>query len=90
MGKLLYARALALARGKSGHNVTLNVWCCNPGAPTFYEAMGLVSLKIGLERLLQVFFVGARKCIPRRIFFLFSRYNPMRRENDAGAAFRSG
>lgn len=34
------------------YNVTLNVWSCNPGAIKFYEAMGLVPQKIGMELVL--------------------------------------
>ena len=32
--------------------VTLNVWSCNPGAMAFYEKLGLVPYKVGMEKIL--------------------------------------
>ncbi len=48
----LYRHVIGFAREGGFHNVTLNVWECNPGARAFYEAMGMRPLKYGLEQLL--------------------------------------
>lgn len=48
----LYHHVLGFARDGGFHNVTLNVWDCNPGARAFYEAMGMRPLKYGMEQLL--------------------------------------
>ena len=48
----MYERILDYAREKGCYNVTLNVWSCNPGAMAFYEKLGLVSYKIGMEKIL--------------------------------------
>lgn len=34
------------------YNITLNVWCCNPGAMKFYESLGMVPMKITMETIL--------------------------------------
>ena len=52
VGKTLYDHVIAYAREQGCYNVTLNVWTCNPGAIKFYEAMGLVPQKIGMEKVL--------------------------------------
>ena len=52
VGKALYEHILAFAREKGAYNVTLNVWSCNPGAMAFYEKLGLVPYKVGMERIL--------------------------------------
>ena len=52
VGKTLYEAALAMARKTGCYNVTLNVWSCNPSALKFYEKMGLVPQKIGMELVL--------------------------------------
>ena len=52
VGKTLYDHVIAYAREQGCYNVTLNVWTCNPGAMKFYEAMGLVPQKIGMEKVL--------------------------------------
>lgn len=52
VGKILYDHVIAYAREQGCYNVTLNVWTCNPGAMKFYEAMGLVPQKIGMEKVL--------------------------------------
>lgn len=52
VGSRLYRRTLDFARTAGCHNVTLNVWSCNPGAVKFYERMGLTPYKIGMEQLL--------------------------------------
>ena len=51
-GRALYEHILEFARGKGCYNVTLNVWSCNPGAMAFYEKLGLVPYKVGMERIL--------------------------------------
>ena len=48
----LYRYVLDFARGLGCHNVTLNVWECNPGARAFYDAMGMTPLKTCLEQVL--------------------------------------
>ena len=52
VGKRLYEYVLAYARSIGCYNVTLNVWECNPGAKAFYEKMGLVPYKTGMEVIL--------------------------------------
>lgn len=52
LGALLYDHALAYARELGCHNLTLNVWTCNPAAVRFYERMGLRPQKIGMETVL--------------------------------------
>ena len=49
VGKALYEHVLAFAKGANCYNVTLNVWACNTGALRFYEKLGLVPQKIGME-----------------------------------------
>ena len=51
-GRALYERILDYAREKGCYNVTLNVWSCNPGAMAFYEKLGLVPYKVGMEKIL--------------------------------------
>ncbi len=52
VGQALYRHVEAYAKALGCYNITLNVWCCNPGAMRFYETMGLVPQKIGMERIL--------------------------------------
>ena len=52
VGKTLYEHVISYAREQGFYNVTLNVWTCNPSALKFYEAMGLVPQKIGMEKIL--------------------------------------
>ncbi len=52
IGKSLYEYVLDFAKKQGCYNVTLNVWSCNKGAMRFYEKMGLVSQKIGMEKIL--------------------------------------
>lgn len=52
VGKALYGHILTFAREKGAYNVTLNVWSCNPGAMAFYEKLGLVPYKVGMEQIL--------------------------------------
>ena len=51
-GRALYEHILGFAREKGCYNVTLNVWSCNPGAMAFYEKLGLVPYKVGMEKIL--------------------------------------
>ena len=51
-GRALYAHILDFARASGCHNVTLNVWTCNPGAMAFYEKLGLAPYKVGMEKIL--------------------------------------
>ena len=52
VGKELYRHVLEYAKTLGCYHVTLNVWCCNPGALEFYESLGMKSLKIGMEQIL--------------------------------------
>lgn len=52
VGKTLYEHVISYAKEQGFYNVTLNVWTCNPSALKFYEAMGLVPQKIGMEKIL--------------------------------------
>ena len=52
VGKAIYEHILSFARGKGCYNVTLNVWHCNPGAMKFYESLGLLPYKLGMEKIL--------------------------------------
>ena len=52
VGTALCRRVLAFARAEGCHNVTLNVWACNPGALRFYERMGFGIQKTSMEVLL--------------------------------------
>ena len=52
IGEGLYRAAVALARESGCYNLTLNVWSCNVSALGFYEKMGLVPQKIGMELIL--------------------------------------
>lgn len=52
VGTALYQHVIEFAREGGFHNVTLNVWSCNPGAMAFYQAMGMVPYKVGMEQVL--------------------------------------
>lgn len=52
VGTAIYEHILEFARGCGCYNVTLNVWSCNPGAMKFYEKLGLVPYKVGMEKIL--------------------------------------
>ena len=52
VGSMLYEYVIEYARKHDFYNVTLNVWSCNPTAMRFYEAMGMVPQKIGMETIL--------------------------------------
>ena len=53
VGKAIYETILRYSRMRKCYNVTLNVWCCNPGAMTFYEKMGLQPRNVVMETLLE-------------------------------------
>ena len=53
VGKALYEHVKQYAKENGFYNITLNVWEGNPGAKTFYEAMGLKPQKIGMEEILE-------------------------------------
>ena len=53
VGKAIYDEILRYAKMRGCYNVTLNVWCCNPGAMAFYESLGLKPQKIGMETILE-------------------------------------
>ena len=52
VGETIYRHIVQYARTLGCHNVTLNVWTCNPGAMKFYEKLGLTPYKIGMEQIL--------------------------------------
>ena len=52
VGTALYDHVMKYARECGCYNVTLNVWSCNPSAMHFYEAMGFVPQKIGMEQII--------------------------------------
>lgn len=52
VGKRIYEHVLAYAKENGFYNVTLNVWSCNPTAMKFYESLGLVPYKVGMEHIL--------------------------------------
>ena len=39
IGKAIYQEIIRYAQVRKVYNVTLNVWCCNPSAMKFYEAL---------------------------------------------------
>lgn len=53
VGKDLFRAVTAYAHDAGCHNVTLNVWSCNPSAMRFYEKCGLVPQKVGMEMILE-------------------------------------
>lgn len=52
VGQKMYAFIKDWARERGFYNITLNVWSCNPAALGFYEKIGLVPQKIGMEEIL--------------------------------------
>ena len=52
VGKELYEAAVNLAKETGCYNLTLNVWSCNQSAIKFYESLGLLPQKIGMETIL--------------------------------------
>ena len=53
IGRTLYERICAYARTLGCRSVTLNVWSCNEKAMGFYEKLGLMPQKVGMEMLLE-------------------------------------
>ena len=53
IGKELYESAVELAKDTGCYNLTLNVWTCNQSALKFYESLGLLPQKIGMELILK-------------------------------------
>lgn len=52
VGTALYHNVCEYARARRCGSITLNVWCCNEKAMKFYEHLGLVPQKIGMEKML--------------------------------------
>ncbi len=52
VGSSIYNHIIEFAKQSGCYNVTLNVWSCNPGAVKFYEKLGLVPYKVGMEKIL--------------------------------------
>lgn len=52
VGRAIYEHITQFAREKGCYNITLNVWSCNPSAMRFYEKLGLVPYKVGMEKIL--------------------------------------
>ena len=53
IGQELYESAVKLAKDTGCYNLTLNVWSCNESALKFYESLGLLPQKIGMELILK-------------------------------------
>ena len=53
IGKKLYEYALKFAKETGCYNLTLNVWACNESALRFYNSLGLLPQKIGMEMILK-------------------------------------
>lgn len=51
-GRLLYERAVELAKARGCYNVTLNVWAENKNAIEFYRKLGMKIQKLGMEQIL--------------------------------------
>ena len=52
IGQRIFEYVKAYATKEGFHNLTLNVWTCNPGAKAFYEAMGMSEMKTVMESVL--------------------------------------
>lgn len=52
VGTLLYDAVKKFAKESGCYNVTLNVWECNSSAMKFYQKVGLVPYKTGMEIIL--------------------------------------
>ncbi|MCR5777790.1 MAG: GNAT family N-acetyltransferase, partial [Lachnospiraceae bacterium] len=52
IGSKLFNYVKEYAKNEGFYNLTLNVWALNDNAKRFYEAMGLVPQKIGMETIL--------------------------------------
>ena len=53
VGSMLYDYVLNYAKENNYYNITLNVWTCNPGAMKFYEKVGFLPQKIGMEKIIK-------------------------------------
>lgn len=53
VGTDLYSYIAAYARRKGCHNITVNVWSCNPEAMAYYTSLGMVPYKTGMEMVLE-------------------------------------
>lgn len=51
IGKALFEYVREFAEEQGCHNITLHVWECNPGAKTFYEALGMTPLYTTMEMI---------------------------------------
>ena len=52
IGRQLYEYVKTFAKENGFYNLTLNVWSLNEGAQKFYESVGMVPQKIGMETIL--------------------------------------
>ena len=52
IGKKLYNYVHRYAKEQGYYNITLNVWAFNQNALKFYESLGLIPQKIGMETIL--------------------------------------
>lgn len=52
IGTKVYEAAIEYAKEQGCHNVTLNVWECNPTAMAFYKSLGMKPYKTGMEVIL--------------------------------------
>ena len=52
IGMQLYEYVKSFAKENGFYNLTLNVWSLNEGARKFYESVGMVPQKIGMETIL--------------------------------------
>lgn len=53
IGTKLYEYVVNYAKENDYYNITLNVWALNENAMKFYQKLGLVPQKIGMENLLK-------------------------------------
>ena len=53
IGKALYEAVVRYAKMRKCYNITLNVWACNESAMKFYQSLGLIPQKIGMEAILK-------------------------------------
>ena len=52
IGTALYEYVVQWAKEKHYYNITLNVWSLNESAMKFYQKLGLLPQKIGMEKIL--------------------------------------
>ena len=53
IGKALFGYVKTFAEEQGCYNITLHVWECNPGARTFYEAMGMAPQYTSMELIVK-------------------------------------